>query len=75
MTTCPKCQQEMIKGQAAVHASTLATFFVGFFWQRLWFYPDDEKYPVKKVVTSGASAAAWECLKCGAILIEPEADD
>ena len=75
MIACPKCQNEMIKGRAAVHASPLATLIVGFFWQRLWFYPDDESREVRKVVVSGCAVPAWECLKCGAVLVEPDRDD
>jgi hypothetical protein len=58
MIKCPKCQTEMVKGQAAVHASVLAVPLIGFFWQRLWFYPDDNKYPVRKVVVSGNAKPA-----------------
>jgi hypothetical protein len=61
----------MIEGEAAVHSSLLGTFFVGFFWQRLWFYPNDGNYDVKRILVSGDAKPAWECMKCGAVLIEP----
>jgi hypothetical protein len=75
MTKCPKCQSEMIHGKAAVHSSLLGTLVVGFFWQRLWFYPDDENHEVRKVLASGRASPAWECVKCGAVVIEPSSYD
>jgi hypothetical protein len=78
MIVCPRCQNEMIKGEAAVRSSLLGALFLGFsgfFWQRVWFYPDDSKYEVKEVLSSGCGKPGWECLKCGAVLIEPERDE
>ena len=68
---CPKCQCEMLEGDAAVHTWTLGWLFNGFCsWQWLWFYPEGEKRKATKILCTGQRTPAYECPQCGAVFVE-----
>ena len=68
---CPKCQCDMVEGDATIHTTILGFLIYDWFsWQWLWFYPEDKNRKVRKIICSSETAPAHECPQCGAVLVE-----
>ncbi len=63
MMKCPKCDDEMVDGEATVRGTPSGFFFFGFSNQHLWFR--DRSGVKDLVVPSNGTTDACRCPKCG----------
>jgi ribosomal protein S27AE len=71
--TCPRCNAAMQAGRSYVAGTPLGFLAVGISLQHLWFEPvqGQRRRVVESSTLSSHIVPAFECPRCGSVLIEP----
>jgi hypothetical protein len=70
---CPRCNCAMQQGRSYIAGTPLGFLVVGLSLQHLWFeHPDGQRRRVVESSTLTSNIVpAFECPRCGCVLIEP----
>ncbi|MFK5924851.1 MAG: PF20097 family protein [Verrucomicrobiota bacterium] len=66
---CPRCKNDMAKGEAAVHGTLGGFMLFGLSHQHLWFFKGHKD---ELVLPSNQEAAAYRCADCKLTVIDGE---
>lgn len=67
---CPKCQKQLVPGEAKVHGDLAGFLVAGVSIQHLWFEPYDGSFKENIAIESLQSAQAYFCEDCKFVLID-----
>ena len=67
---CPKCNKEMIPGEAKVHGDLAGFLVAGISIQHLWYEPYDGSFKETIAIESLQTSGAYFCEKCKFVLID-----